>query len=439
MAAAVWLAPGTAGKAWAQEADEAKSSDSGTQIAQYYGIEVPQRRNMVRRGKTVLERWRPDYIALGVRAGSFIIRPGIDVQETYSDNIFRTPAMEEADFITRFMPRVSASSDWNNHSLSVFGRGDIGRYKDNSFEDYEDYTFGARGRLDVLRSTNVKARLETKKRHEDRSSPDDAGGRHPTEYYAHIGQLEGYHRLNRLNFTLGAGVERFDFKDSSTGLATINNDDRDRDEYEVSLRVGYEVISNYEAFVRATYNIRDYDAGMDDSGIDRDSDGYEAVAGIKVDFGGITFGNFFVGYRRQSYESPLFNASGGPVVGADITWNVTPLTTILGSIKREIRESTTGDGFGSFASGSFYTNGEISAQHELLRNLILEAQLGLSNNDFKGISRSDDLFYGGVSANYLLTRNFALRGGYRYRSRDSDVAGSDYNENVVFVRLQASY
>ncbi len=430
VAAALWLSPLSAGIALADEAAQAGPGATGTEVAQYYSIEVPARRDMVERGKTVLERWRPDYIPLGIRAGSFIIRPGLDVQENYTDNVFSTKSSEKSDFITRFMPRVSAASTWSNHAVSAFASANIGRHKEYSFEDYEDYTLGATGRLDILRSTKVSGRVETQKRHESRDSPDDPGALRPQEYDVHIARVDGSHRINRVSFSLGLGVEQYDYDGAPT---------RDRSDYTTSLRVGYELVQNYEAFVRLTYNIRDYDRGMDGAGLDHDSDGYEAVAGVRIDFGGITFGDFFLGYRRQDYQSPVFNDSSGPMIGADITWNVTPLTTFIGTITREIRESTLGDGMGNFASGSFYTTFAINAQHELLRNLILEGDLSYSNDDFKGINRSDDIFFAGLGARYFMTRNFYIRGGYEHRMRDSNLSGVGFTENVVFVRLQAQY
>jgi hypothetical protein len=430
LAAALWLSPISAGVAMAEEAERAEPRETGTEVSQYYSIEVPARRDMVERGRTVLERWRPDYIPLGIRAGSFIVRPGLDVQESYTDNVFSSETSEKSDFITRFIPRVSVASTWSNHAVSAFASGNIGRHKEYSFEDYEDYTLGATGRLDIQRSTNVSGRLETQQRHEARNSPDDPGGLRPQEYDVQIARVDGFHRINRVSFALGLGVEQYDYDGAPT---------RDRSDYTTSLRVGYELVQNYEAFVRLTHNIRDYDRGMDGAGLDRDSEGYEAVAGVRIDFGGITFGDFFLGYRRQDYQSPVFNDSSGPVIGAEVTWNVTPLTTFIGTITREIRESTLADGMGGFASGSFYTTFTINAQHELLRNLILEGDLGYSNDDFKGIDRSDDIFFAGLGASYFMTRNFYIRGGYEHRMRDSNIVGSDYTENVVFVRLQAQY
>lgn len=431
---AVWLCPFSAAYGGNDELEQ-----SPAQLAQS-GIEVPSRVVTVQRGRTVLERERPELDPLGIRVGSFILSPSLSVHQEYNDNIFATETDTESDFITRILPELSLRSDWNNHSLAFFGSGNIGRYWDNSAEDFEDFNVGTSGRLDVRRDTWVRARAEYQDRHEERSSPDDVGGDEPTEYNVSIGRLEGFHRLNRLSFTLGGAIERFDFDDVGTSLGTtINNDDRDRDEYEASLRVGYELVPSYEAFVRGAYLIRDYDSGTDDAGRDRDSDGFEVVAGVSIDFGGITFGDFFAGYRQQEYDDPTLDKVSGPVVGADITWNVTPLTTFIGTVSREIRESTTGDGMGNFASGRFFTTVGVSAQHELLRNLLLGADVSYSNDDFKGIDRSDDIYRFGLDANYMMFRNLYLRGGYRFRSRDSEFAGADFAENIVFIRLQAQY
>jgi hypothetical protein len=387
---------------------------------------------------TVEDRNRPELDPIGVQVGTFTLLPSLSLEEQYNDNIFATENNTIDDFITRILPRATLRSNWNNHSLSLYGNADIGRYADNGDEDYEDYTAGANGRLVIQRDTWLQGRAEYQQRHEDRGSPDDVGGVEPTVYGAALGQLSAFHRLNRLNFTLSGTVERLDYDDvAAAGGAIINNDDRDRYEMETSLRVGYELVPNYEAFVRGGYLKRTYD-DLSDAGLNRDNDGYEIVAGVTVDFGGITFGDFFAGYRTQDYEDPMLKGVSGPSFGGEITWNVTPLTTIIGSLTRTVEESTATDGLGNFASGRFLTVASVRAQHELLRNLLVGANVGYDHDDYEGISRTDETLRFGVNANYMMYRNLYLRGGYTVRSKDSDMA-TDYTENIVFVRLQAQY
>jgi hypothetical protein len=418
-----------------QSAQNAKTD----QVAQNV-IVVPSRVINIPRGKTVFGRDRPELDPLGVPVGGFILSPSLRVGEQYSDNIFSVDTGEIDDFILKVSPRVRIRSNWNNHALSFFGGGDLGFHRDNSKEDYEDWNVGTTGRLDVRRDTQIRARAEMKHRHVERSDPDDTAATQPTEYDVFIGQLEGFRRFNRVSFLLGGSVERENYEDD---IGT-NNDDRDRNEFETSLRVGYKVTGNYEGFARAAYIIREYDDGNDDTvilgrpGLDRDSHGIRVEVGTSIDFGGILFGEFFVGYMTQDYDDILLPAVDGPSVGADLTWNVTPLTTIIGTIKREIRESTLGTGV-NFASGRLHTEVGVAVQYELLRNLLLGGTIGAANDDYKGINRTDDTFRFGVNARYLMHRNLYLSGGYNYRARESNIAGSDYEENVVSVQVGVQY
>ena len=419
----------------AGEHQVAASLDDAAQLA-VRAYEVPRRDVEVRRGETVTGRKRPELDPLGVRAGTFLVYPKLELEESYSDNIFSDDDGEQSDFITRILPSLRIESDWANHALSLEGGADVGRYIDHTDEDFEDFHFSASGRVDVRRSTNVKARVRYQALHEDRGSPDDERGVEPTQFDIFSADVQGFHNFGRVNVTLGGTFDRYDFDDVArpAPLIPINNDDRDRDEVEGSLRLGYEIVPEYEAFIRGAYNFRDYDSDLDDSGFNRDSDGYEIVAGLEVDFGGIVFGDFFVGYKSQNFDEASFNTVDGPLVGADITWNVTPLTTIVGTASRLIRETTQAG-----VSGRFLTTVGLSADHELLRNLLLGANASVSHDDFEGIDRTDLIYKAGVNAKYMLNRYFYVSGGYDFRMRDGESSADDFTENIFFIRLQAQY
>lgn len=68
----------------------------------------------------------------------------------------------------------------------------------------------------------------------------------------------------------------FDYDDTKTASGTLDNQDRNRTEYRESLRLGYEIIPNYEAFVRGELNQREYDRTTDNGGsqlLDMSADG----------------------------------------------------------------------------------------------------------------------------------------------------------------------
>jgi len=405
------------------------------------GIEVPSRITDVRRGETVTNRERPDFDPLGARVGGFLVLPRLNLDGEVNDNIFSTDTGETGDFIATISPNVVVQSDWANHMLRFQGGADVGRYVDNDSEDFEDYDFSTNGRVDVMRSTKLRGGARYRREHEDRSSPDDVSGIEPTIFDVLSANIEGSHTFNRVTLTLGGAFDQFDFDDvGTTGGASINNDDRDRDNIEGSVEVAYEIAPAYQAFVRGAYNMRNYDAAVDDNGVNRDSDGYEVVAGVSLDFGGITFGDFFVGYQTQDYDDPLLNTASGPVVGADVTWNVTPLTTVVGSVSRVVRESTSRDAVtGSFASGRFFSTAGVSVDHELMRNVLLGADVSASQDDFEGINRTDEIYRAGVNAKYLINKYANIGGSYRFRMRNSDIGSAEFTENLFLLRVQVQY
>ncbi len=199
------------------------------------------------------------------------------------------------------------------------------------------------------------------------------------------------------------------------------------------MRVGYEINPQYEAFVRGSYNDINYD-GLNSAGIDRSSDGYGVAVGLEVDFGGIFFGDFFAGFRSQDYDDSSLDDFDGFGGGADITWNVTKLTTIGFSALGDVQE-TTADG----ASGRLVATGEVTVDHELLRNLLLAANASVTRDDYEGISRTDYVYRAGFGVTYMLNRYLRLGADYDFRKRDAEAGGTDFTENVALIRLQVQY
>ena len=381
--------------------------------------------------ETVTARPRQQYEAIGWPAGGFRLFPSIEAGARYDSNIFALDVGTVDDFIFDVRPGARLASDWNNHALNLFGNADVGRYADSSAEDFVDLRFGGDGRLDVTRDTNLTAAVNYSALHEDRGSPDDTRGAEPTEYELFAPRVGAFHRFGRFNVTLDGALQAFDFQAPRIGP---NQDDRDRDQWSGSARLGYEIQPGYEAFVRGGLNQRDYDSAVDDNGFNRDSDGFETVVGVAFELTGTAAGSAFVGYREQDYDDPALRTVDGVQLGGDVTWNVTRLTTIKAGVERQVRETTIAG-----AAGSFDTRVSGSVDHELLRNLIIGASLSYSNADYEGIARKDDIIGAGVYGKYLINRNFSVTANYRFTDRDSNQAGADYAKSVAGVTLRAQY
>ena len=185
-------------------------------------------------------------------------------------------------------------------------------------------------------------------------------------------------------------------------------------------------------FVEGRYNIEDRDDNVDDNGIERDTDGYEARLGASLDVTSVLFGEAFVGYREQRFDESDFDDEDGLSFGVDLNWNPSLLTSIGFSGQRDFRPTDEGD-----AASNFRTEFGVTVDHELMRNLILNGRANYQNDDFRGDDREDDTYRLGAGLTYWLNRNFSFNAGYDFSERESDEDGEDYTANQISIGFTA--
>ncbi len=372
---------------------------------------------------TVTQRPRPEYDPLGIRAGTFLVFPELGVNGVYSDNVGFDEDDEESDFAVVVQPSVEFVSQWSRHLLQLEAGSNISIQTEESDEDYQDLFAVGSGRVDVSRQTNVVANAQARLDHEGRDDPEDDGGDELTDIYRFGGGLAVNHQINRLGFTVGGDVQRSVFDDD-------DEEDRNANVYDLLLRTSYEVSPRFDMFVEGRYNIEDRDDNVDDNGVERDTDGYEARVGANVDLTAVLFGEVFAGYRVQRFEEDAFDDETGVSFGVDLNWNPTLLTSVGFSGQRDFRPTDEGG-----AASNFRTEFGVTVDHEVLRNVIVNGEAQYQNDDFRGDDREDDSFLVGGGVTVWLNRNLSLNAGYDYSERDSNQAGEDYTVNQFSIGL----
>ncbi len=387
-------------------------------------------------GKTIFERPRSEYANDGVSVGSFKIKPSVDLSESFDSNIYATSTSKQEDFITKIRPLLSVQSDWSRHALGFNASSDLGYYADNKDENYGDYSAGVSGRLDILRETFLLGTASSAHLHEDRGNPNsNAAANEPTEYTHNNAGVSVIRNLRKVSLKLDGDFNQYNFENDETDAGTVlDNSGRDRNEYKATARIGYEIIPEYEAFLRTSLNERDYNNEVSVGGTNRDSKGYEVVAGTALNLGGKTKGEIFAGYLQQNYDSAALEDIGGVQYGADVLWSVTGLTSVKLGVAREVQETVqTG------SSGYISTLYSARVEHEILYNLLAGIKASYNVNDYEstsGTDRSDDIVGTGVELKYLLNRHASVLTSYNYTNRDSNQAGQDYNQSVVMIGIR---
>lgn len=389
------------------------------------------------RGETVATRARPELEPLGVRAGSFLIYPRLSLDGTFNDNVFATRNDEKEDFVTDVKPQLAVQSNWSNHALNFSAGADSGFYSTYSRLDYTDWFVAGDGRLDITRNAALFGGGGFAREHEDPGAPDaPTDAKRPTEYDLINGFARYVQQFGKIRALAEGTVVRLDYGKTDTFQEPdTSNTDRDRNTYTGGVQLGYELTRTYEAFVRVEGNDVSYDKKEDAGGVERNAKGYTAVAGLGVDLGGLVFGDVYAGYLEQYFEDNQFNTVGAFTAGGTLTWNVTTLTTLNARAAR-IVEQTTQAG----SPAVLRTTGGLSADHELLRNLILTGAFTITNDDYVDSNRNDYYYIGGLGARYLLNRNVYARFGYqlvRHTTDGSDSSDESYWQNLFRIGLDA--
>jgi hypothetical protein len=353
---------------------------------------------------------------------------GLTLSEEFTDNVFQTANDKKSDFVTVFAPWIELSLLSRDYELSFGADAEIGRYATYSSENYEDYGLYADGRFRLGDSLFAFGGLDYAREHEERSSPDSVNGLEPTKYHETSGYFGIGGQLNGNSFRLGVNARDLDFDDTpAAGGTIINSSDRDRQELEFGGRLGVAQITNGEVFVQGIFDQVEYDDKTDSQGYQRSSKGGQAALGYKGQWGDLA-GELSFGVLTQNFDDPRFDTVTVPDFDVDLTWRPSRTTQISFVIERSLEETTI-TGASSYVS----TSAGSRLRYRVAQNLSLAGYLFLTENDFKGIDRTDIYAEAGLGLRYYLDPRFYLDADYAFQQRLSDIAGEDFDEHRFFL------
>lgn len=371
------------------------------------------------RGKneTVVDRWRPGYSALGIRAGGFTIFPSVDVGAGATDNVYQTKDNTTGDIFASVAPRIAARSNWSIHSLRMEAGANLIRYSDETARNEDNWYVSSDGKLDLSSNAAINFGLQTRQAYESRFSGaalDDV--RSSTPYQSTLARVLGDFRFARTKLILAGDYTRFNFKTVETFAGDeFSQDNRDRDIARITGHAEYGITPDAGAFVQVGYTDTDYDEQLSATIANRSSKEIRALTGISFDLTALMRGSFAVGYIDRNYHAAVFNDIKGFSLDSKIEYFPTKLTTVTLAARRQIEDSTA---FGS--SGYFDTGVALRVDHELLRNLLLNAGAEYEHDKYRGISATADIYRASGGARYFLNQIYRLGANLSYAKRTSD-------------------
>jgi len=241
----------------------------------------------------------------------------------------------------------------------------------------------------------------------------------------------------RVRLSGRADVRSFDYEDGrTTAGAVIDQSDRDRSIFNVAGRMDYAISPATAVFGQVSLNERDYDSDASSTTPARDSSGYEALIGVNFELGAVSRGEIAAGYISQSFDDAAYTDIDGFGGRAQLEWFPTELTTVTASVSRTVQDA-------GIIGAAGYLSTEVGGKidHELLRNLILTAQVTYSEDDYNGIDRDDQRLNASVSGTYLINRHYGVTTTLAYIDQASDgaLSGPNYDVMRMYVSLVAQF
>jgi hypothetical protein len=366
------------------------------------------------RNVSVQDRPRPAYGAIGGRVGGFLLFPRVQSELELTDNLYAADNDRESDVVLRVGPEIRLRSDWSRNDLELYAKAARSHAFDNARERFTAYEVGGQGRAEVAAGQVfgggsfgqfVEPRTELNARRQNIE---------PTEYELARAYVGGNQTFARTRFSGRLDLRDFDFQDGRDVLGgVVELDDRDQTQIILSGKAEYGVSPDTAAFVELAAARRDYDTPIPGRVETRSSDSLELTAGVNFDLTQLARGEFQAGVTRRSFEAASFGDVTALAARGRLEYFPTQLTTVMFDLNRRVEDAAD-----VFMPGSISTDASVRVDHELLRNVILTARLGLGWDDFEGVDRQVERMNASLSAVYLLNRRLGLRLSYIHQRED---------------------
>lgn len=362
----------------------------------------------------VRDRPQPEYDPVPYRIDGAEIMPSISIDTLYDSNIFAVRDASD-DLIVRIRPKVTASAQLGSFNIATAAEVDRRQYLSTDSQSTTDYTLGLRGRWDVSRDGQIYVGTRNGQATEDRTDPaSPLNLQKPVQYRYASAFLGAAQSFNRLRIAGRVGVETRNYEDGRDGLdILVDQDFRNRTVFTSDLAAEFAISPDTSVFINGKVNRRDYttQALLEPS---RDSKGYEITAGTSFQLSKLIRSEIGIGYFRQNFEDAGFEDVDGFAARAKLEYFVTPLVTLTARGNRGVEESST-LGSGAYVATSF----SLTADYELLRNLIISASAGYERDRFQDIDRRYNITSAAMRAEWRLAPRYALHAQYDFREQDA--------------------
>jgi hypothetical protein len=351
------------------------------------------------------------YVPLGIRAGSFVVLPALELSAANTSNAQRTTGSSGATYFVA-APELVAHSDWARHALDINIHGTYTEYAQALTPSLNAPFLDSRvdGRIDVLRNTQVITENRFILATDNPGSPNLPAGLAKLPLNFDIGGTLGVvQTFNRLSVSLKGTFDRNIYNNSVLTDGEISsNGDRNFNQWAGILRINYELNPSLRPFIEVQEDERHHNEQFDRNGLERSSVGTTGKIGAAVDLFGSLTGEMAVGYLQRDYKDPTLPDVAGTIVNGSLTWLATALTTARFNATSQVYETVLP---GTTATLTRDVN--LQVDHAFLLWLVGTLKAGYGTDDYIGSTLSDRRYYLSGGFTYKMNPDLYFKGEVR--------------------------
>ncbi len=257
----------------------------------------------------------------GIGLGSFVLRPALNTSVA-SETTKSAGASTSRSYLQTEL-KGTLTSDWSRHQLTVTGDGIFQRNLSGEGQTKPSATINGDLRLDLSRDTVAHL---TGGYSLTRESATDPNALLDAVDQSRVQTLTGGATIER-DFGLLRGLAALDLSRTTYSDATLSDgssvslSERNRNEGNLRLRVGYELSPALIPFLEASAGRSIYDESLDSAGYERDSQKIGGKAGVEIDLGEKLKGELGLGYRHVTFADARLAAIDAVVLDAAASWS----------------------------------------------------------------------------------------------------------------------
>jgi len=353
------------------------------------------------------------------------ITPLLNVGTKHDDNIFSQASEEKSSAIMTVAPSVNFLLDDGINQYNFDIGITSGTYFSSSDDNFIDGYLGFNSHIEPSSQNRFDFEIGANWVTEPRGTGITEGlGDDVTEPLTYTDQtIAATYEYGALST---AARIAFDVKYFSKGYTNFEatTQFRDYDSIKLGSTFLYNTGAATDVFIEVNRDAIEYDHVETDS-VSRSSDDYRALAGIKWEATALTTGSIKLGYQKKDFEADERDNFSGLSWEAGVQWQPLSYSTISFDTSRAARDPNTE---GNYINETLYS---VNWSHSWNEKLNSTLGASFTDEDYSGVTRTDDTKTYSASMNYSFTRWMDVSVFADVTSKDSTRDGIMFDKNIV--------